>query len=96
MARELTPTHPGKHLTEFLDEYGLTPYALAKAIHVPRSRVEALVRCQRGITADTAVRLGRFFATSPEFWMNLQAHHDLVLAAEALAAESTPIQPVAA
>ena len=82
MPRDLPPTHPGEHLAEFLEEHGLSPYGLAKAIHVPRSRIEALVRCQRGITADTAVRLGRFFGTSPEFWMNLQAHHDLVLAAE--------------
>ena len=77
------PVHPGDLLREdFLPEYGLTAGSLAKALHVPRDRVEELVRGQRAVTADTAVRLARYFGTTPQFWMNLQANHDLALVDE--------------
>jgi addiction module HigA family antidote len=77
------PIHPGEILREdFLPEYDLTPGALAKALHVPRDRIEKLVRGQRAVTADTAARLGRYFGTTPQFWMNLQANHDLALVDE--------------
>ena len=63
------PIHPGEILkTEFLDELGLTAYALAKALRVPSNRVTGIVNGDRGITADTALRLARYFGTSPEFW----------------------------
>jgi addiction module HigA family antidote len=77
------PVHPGEILREdFLPEYGLTAGTLAKALHVPRDRVEKLVRGQRAVTADTAVRLARYFRTTPQFWMNLQTNHDLALVDE--------------
>ena len=72
------PIHPGEILREdFLPEYELTPGALARALHVPRDRIEKLVRGQRSVTADTAIRLARYFGTTPQFWMNLQTNHDL-------------------
>jgi addiction module HigA family antidote len=74
------PIHPGDVLrTEFLDEFGLTAYALAKALRVPTNRVTGIVNGERAITADTALRLARFFGTTPEFWLNLQTHYDLTL-----------------
>jgi antitoxin HigA-1 len=75
------PIHPGYILqTEFLDELGLSAYALAKALKVPVNRVTAIVKGERAITADTALRLARFFDTTPEFWLNLQTHYDLTVA----------------
>ena len=75
------PIHPGEILLdEFLNEFGVTSYALAKAIGVPTNRVTGIVNGERSITADTALRLGRFFGNSPEFWMNLQMHYDLEVA----------------
>jgi antitoxin HigA-1 len=75
------PIHPGEILkAEFLDELGLTAYALAKAIRVPPNRVTGIVNGERAITADTALRLARYFGTTPEFWLNLQTHYDLKIA----------------
>jgi addiction module HigA family antidote len=77
MARR-APIHPGEILfDEFLHEFGVTSYALAKAIGVPTNRVTGIVNGDRSITADTALRFGRFFGNSPEFWMNLQTHYEL-------------------
>ncbi|MCX7306014.1 MAG: HigA family addiction module antitoxin [Hyphomicrobiales bacterium] len=77
------PIHPGEILREdFLPDYALTSGALARALHVPRDRIEKLVREQRAITADTALRLARYFNTTPQFWMNLQANFDLATVAE--------------
>lgn len=79
--RRIPPTHPGEILrAEFLDPMGLSVYALAKAIKVPRSRLNDIVRGRRAITADTALRLARYLGTSPELWINLQAHYDLEIA----------------
>jgi addiction module HigA family antidote len=76
------PIHPGEILqTEFLDELNLSAYALAKALHVPTNRVTAIINGERAITADTALRLARFFGTTPEFWLNLQLHYDLTVTA---------------
>jgi addiction module HigA family antidote len=78
--KRLPPLHPGEILREeFLKPLGLSIYALAEAIKVSRSRVNDVVLGRRGITADTALRLARYFGTSPEFWMNLQARYDLDL-----------------
>jgi addiction module HigA family antidote len=75
------PVQPGEILREeFLDEFGVTSYALAKAIGVPTNRVTGIVNGERSITADTALRFARFFGNSAEFWMNLQMHYDLELA----------------
>lgn len=74
----LTPVHPGEILREeFLTPLGLTPYALAKSMGVPRTRVERLARAETPVTPDTALRLARVFSTSAELWMNLQARYDL-------------------
>jgi len=79
-------SHPGEILKEeFLDEMGLSVAQLASALDVTRARINEIVRGRRGITADTALRLGWFFKTSPEFWMNLQRQYDLVFAASKLA-----------
>ncbi|MCH8239608.1 MAG: HigA family addiction module antidote protein [Proteobacteria bacterium] len=77
----MEPVHPGEILREdFMTEYGLTAYSLAKAIHVPRDRIESLSRGRRAVTADTALRLARYFGNSPQFWLNLQSHYDLEVA----------------
>lgn len=79
--KRIPPTHPGEILREdFLEPMGISVYALANAIKVPRSRVNDIVRGRRGITADTALRLARYFGTSPEFWIDLQARYDLEVA----------------
>ena len=71
-------TYPGEILDEeFLKPLGLTVNALAMALRVPANRIGAIVKGQRSVSADTALRLARFFGTSPEFWINLQAMHDL-------------------
>ena len=74
-------THPGEMLSEeFLNPLGLSVNALAIALRVPATRIGAIVKGERSVTADTALRLARFFGTSPELWMNLQAMHDLTKA----------------
>jgi addiction module HigA family antidote len=81
----IPPTHPGEILLEeFLKPLGVSQYALAKAIGVSPRRINEIVHGQRGITADTALRLARFFGTSAGFWLNLQTRHDTVRAEEAL------------
>jgi addiction module HigA family antidote len=76
------PIHPGEILKmEFLDELNLSVYALAKALHVPTNRMTGIVNGERSITAETALRLARFLGTTPEFWLNLQTHYDLTIAA---------------
>ncbi len=75
------PVHPGEILKiEFMDELGLSSGALAKAIHVPRTRIERLIKLQVGVTPDTALRLSKCLNTSAEFWLNLQKNYDLSLA----------------
>jgi len=75
---KLEPIHPGEILlAEFLSPLHLSQYRLAQAIHVAPRRINEIVLGKRAITADTALRLGRFFNNSPQFWMNLQARYDL-------------------
>jgi len=75
------PMHPGEMIKEdFLTDYGLTQYALAKALKIPHSRLTDIIKGRRGITADTALRLARFYGNSAGFWMNLQTNYDLQLA----------------
>jgi addiction module HigA family antidote len=69
--------HPGEHLAEELREIGISAAALAREIDVPVNRVTGIINGQRGITADTALRLGHWFGTSPEFWLNLQSLYEL-------------------
>lgn len=74
-------THPGEVLSEeFLKPLNMSVNALAMALRVPTTRMAAIVKRERSVTADTALRLARFFGTSPELWMNLQAMHDLTKA----------------
>ena len=76
--KKLPPIHPGEILREeFLEPMGISQYRLAKDIRVPPRRINEIVHGKRSITADTALRLGRFFAMSPQFWLNLQARYDL-------------------
>jgi addiction module HigA family antidote len=78
MAKKLPPVHPGEVLREeFLGPMNLSPYAVARAVGVPRTRIERLANEQTAMTADTALRLARYFGNSPEFWLSLQAAHDL-------------------
>jgi addiction module HigA family antidote len=77
----LPPMHPGEVLQEeFLNPFGLSPYALAKALRIPRTRIERIVTEKIGITGDTALRLSAYFGNSPEFWMNLQKNYELEIA----------------
>lgn len=81
----MSPVHPGEILLEdFLKPLGLSQYALAKAIAVPPRRINEIVHGKRAISADTALRLGRYFGVQPDSWMNLQAHFDLEVAARLL------------
>lgn len=82
--KRLPPIHPGEVLRELLNEAGLTVNALALALRVPANRIGAIVKGQRGITADTALRLARYFGTSAQLWMNLQAKYDLAVAEDSL------------
>jgi addiction module HigA family antidote len=75
-----TPIHPGEHLAEELRELGVTSAELSRQIDVPVNRITGILHGQRGITADTALRLGHWFGTSPQFWMNLQQLYELRLA----------------
>ena len=78
MTKRLAPVHPGEVLLEeFLQPMGLSQYRLAKEIHVPARRINEIVHGTRGVSADTALRLARFFGTSERFWMNLQTQFDL-------------------
>ena len=81
--KKLPPVHPGEILLhDFMEPLGLTQYALAKALGVTPIRVSQIVRGQRAITADTALRLSRYFGTRPDWWLDLQSHYDLELAVD--------------
>jgi addiction module HigA family antidote len=74
----LNPVHPGEILLEdFLKPLAISQYRLAKEIHVPSRRVNEIALGRRGVSADTALRLGRYFNTTPQFWLNLQSHYEL-------------------
>lgn len=77
-SKKLKPIHPGKILQEdFLKPFKLSQYRLAKDINVPPIRISEIIHGKRSISADTALRLARYFSTSAEFWLNLQIHYDL-------------------
>jgi len=97
MPKRLPPIHPGEHLKEYMDDFGLTMNQLAKALHVPSNRITSIVNGTRSITAETALRLSRYFGNSPQFWMNMQAHYDLEVARDKFeAAVLKEIRPRAA
>jgi addiction module HigA family antidote len=85
MAREVPLIHPGEILLkDWLEPLGLSQYALARAIGVPPRRINEIVKGLRGITVDTALRLGAFFGTEAQSWINLQTHYDTERAREAM------------
>ena len=96
--RRLPPVHPGEILRdEFLTPMELSVYRLARALKISRPRLNDIVLGRRGVTTDTALRLGRYFGTTPEFWINLQSRHDLDVAERTLRVEiEREIEPHAA
>jgi antitoxin HigA-1 len=95
MTEKLPPIHPGEILREeFMQPLGLSSNAVARAIGVTPARINEVVRERRGITAETALRLARFFGTSVELWMNLQQSYDLACAKDRLGDALERIQPM--
>ena len=96
MMAKLKPVMPGELLLEeFLVPMGISQYRLAKEIHVPARRINEIVLEKRGISADTALRLGRYFGTTAQLWINLQARYDLEVARDAIADKlETEIKPL--
>lgn len=93
----MPPVHPGEILAEeFLDPLGVSQYQLAKEIRVPARRINEIVHGQRRISADTALRLARYFGTSERFWVNLQTRYDLEIEKDRLGASLDEIQPLSA
>jgi antitoxin HigA-1 len=89
------PSHPGEVLQElYLSPLGLSAIALARRIHVPRTRIERIVKGETALSADTAMRLAKVFGTTPEYWMNLQRAWDLARARETI--DVSDIKPLAA
>ena len=92
---KIAPIHPGEVLMEdFIEGFGITQNKLATAIGVPPRRINEIVHGKRGITADTAVRLAKYFGTSAELWMNLQSHYELRLERRALREQLESIVPL--
>jgi addiction module HigA family antidote len=78
MTDRIDPVHPGEVLFEdFLKPMGISPYRLSRSVHIDQTRISEVIRGKRNITADTALRLGKFFSTSPDFWLNMQNRYDL-------------------
>jgi len=96
MNRELAPARPGEHLAEFLEEMDVTAYRLAKVTGMPQTRIGDIINKGRAITADTAMRLGCFFGTTAQYWMNLQTAYDLKVAAMEHGDEYQKITSIAA
>jgi addiction module HigA family antidote len=88
----ITAIHPGEHLAEELDALGMSAAELARRLKVPTNRITGILNGQRAITGDTALRLGHFFGTSPQFWLNLQSLYELRLA-EQKAGKSIKVLP---
>lgn len=92
---KIAPIHPGEVLQEeFLDGFGITQHKLAVSIGVPPRRINEIVHGKRSVSADTALRLAKFFGTSAQFWLNLQARYDLDLAEDRLADQIAVIAPI--
>ena len=95
MPKELEPIHPGEILLEeFIEPLGITQHRLAVAIGVPPRRINEIVHGKRRITADTALRLGRYLGTSAQFWINLQSHYDLEVELDELGDALDAITPL--
>lgn len=92
---KLAPIHPGEVLMEeFIQGFGITQNKLAVSIGVPPRRINEIVHGKRAITADTALRLGKYFGTSAQFWLNLQTHYDLDVAQDRVAGQIEAITPL--
>ena len=92
---KIAPIHPGEVLMEdFIEGFGITQNKLAVSIGVPPRRINEIVHGKRRITADTALRLGRYFGVDPQFWINLQARYDLEVEMDALGDSLDNIQPL--
>jgi len=93
----ITPVHPGIYLKELIDELKISQYRLAKEVGVPAMRINLLVNGKRPITAELALRLGRYFGQNPRYWMNLQSRYDMDVAEDALAKQvAREVRPLAA
>ena len=94
MPKKLKPIHPGEHLREdFMKPLALSSNALARALEVTPARINEIIRERRGITADTALRLARFFGTDAQSWLNLQSHYDIQCAEDAAGRTIRRIRP---
>jgi addiction module HigA family antidote len=91
----LLAIHPGEHLAEELEELGMSAAALARNLGVPTNRITAILKGQRSITAETALRLSHYFGTSPNFWLNLQNLYDLRIAEQKIGPATRPPRLVA-
>jgi addiction module HigA family antidote len=95
MSKKLSGVHPGEVLRqEFLVPMRLSPYAVARVVGVPRTRIERLVNGQTALTADTALRLAKAFRTTPGFWMGLQAQYDIERAQDGIGGGLKKITPI--
>ncbi len=90
----LPPVHPGEYIREALEELGMTQAALAKTLGISSMRISHLVREERPVTAELALRLGQAFGQSPQYWLNLQADYDLKMARLAMTDELANIAPL--
>ncbi|WP_123307333.1 HigA family addiction module antitoxin [Cellulomonas sp. PhB143] len=94
---KIAPIHPGEVLMEdFIEGLGITQNKLAVSIGVPPRRINEIVHGNRAVTADTALRLGKYFGTSAQFWLNLQTHYDLDLAEDRVSEQIDAITPISA
>ena len=95
--RRIAPMHPGSYLKELLDELRVSQYRLAKDLGVPAMRINHVVHGKRPVTAELALRLGRYFRQSPRYWINLQSRYDMDVAEDALSAKvAREVQPLEA
>ena len=91
----IAPVHPGAYLKELLDELSISQYRLAKDLGIPAMRINFIVNGKRPVTAELALRLGRYFGQSPRYWLNLQSRYDLDVAEEALSKQvSREVRPL--
>ena len=88
-----TPLHPGDILAEKLAEFGMSAAELARAVNVPANRISQIISGKRSVTADTALRLGRWFGTSPHLWLKLQQSYELYMARRKIGAQLENISP---
>jgi addiction module HigA family antidote len=82
--RRIAPVHPGFYLKELLEELNLSQYRLARELAIPAMRINLVVNCKRPLTAELALRLGRYFGQSPRYWMNLQGRYEMDVAEDAM------------